>query len=82
MRKIKGIILGTVMASLLGGAVHAADNVKIAFIDPLSGGFAATGEDGLAQYRFAAEELVNKNGGVLGGAKFEIVPFDNKISPK
>ncbi len=82
MSKFKGMILGTVVAGLLGGAVHAADSVKIAFIDPLSGGFAATGEDGLAQYRFAAEELVNKNGGVLGGAKFEIVPFDNKISPK
>ncbi|MFC3118088.1 ABC transporter substrate-binding protein [Jhaorihella thermophila] len=57
-------------------------NIKIAFIDPLSGPFAATGTDGLHQYEFAAEELVNKKGGVLGGKKFEIVPFDNKISPK
>ncbi len=70
------------MAGMLTSTAIAADNIKIAFIDPLSGGFAATGQDGLAQYRFAAEELVNKTGGVLGGTKFEIVPFDNKISPK
>ena len=52
------------------------------FIDPLSGPFAATGNQGLAQYKFAAEELVNKQGGVLDGQNFEIVAFDNKISPK
>ena len=59
-----------------------AENVKIAFIDPLSGPFASTGTNGLHQYEFAAEALVNANGGVLGGQKFEIVGFDNKISPK
>ena len=59
-----------------------AENVKIAFIDPLSGPFASTGTNGLHQYEFAAETLVNANGGVLGGQKFEIVGFDNKISPK
>ena len=59
-----------------------AENVKIAFIDPLSGPFASTGTNGLHQYEFAAEMLVNANGGVLGGQKFEIVGFDNKISPK
>jgi branched-chain amino acid transport system substrate-binding protein len=36
----------------------------------------------LHQYEFAADELVNKKGGVLGGDMFEIVAFDNKISPK
>ena len=82
MSKIKGMILGTVMAGLLGGAVHAADSVKIAFIDPLSGPFATTGTNGLAEWKFAAEKLVNEQGGVLGGRNFEIVAFDNKISPK
>jgi len=70
------------MAGLLGGAVHAADSVKIAFIDPLSGPFATTGTNGLAEWKFAAEKLVNEQGGVLGGRNFEIVAFDNKISPK
>ena len=59
-----------------------AESIKIAFIDPLSGPFAATGAQGLAQYEFAAKTLVNDKGGVLDGRTFEIVPFDNKISPK
>ncbi|TYO84647.1 branched-chain amino acid ABC transporter substrate-binding protein [Oceanicella actignis] len=69
-------------AGLAAGAATAADNVRIAFIDPLSGPFASTGTNGLHQFEFAAEKLVNEKGGVLGGRKFEIVPFDNKISPK
>ena len=80
----------TKLLSALAGAVALAAvtattgfaQVKIAFIDPLSGPFAATGEDGLSQFRFTADRLVNEKGGVLGGQKFEIVPFDNKISPK
>ncbi|MEM8688068.1 MAG: branched-chain amino acid ABC transporter substrate-binding protein [Pseudomonadota bacterium] len=82
MRTLTGLILGALIALSSAVAAWAADTVKIAFIDPLSGPFAATGEQGLVHYQFAAEELVNKKGGVLGGKKFEIVPFDNKISPK
>ena len=76
--------LGAVSAlSLIVGATAAfADNIKIAFIDPLSGPFASTGTNGLHQYEFAADYMVNANGGVLGGDTFEIVAFDNKISPK
>ncbi|MEL7154860.1 MAG: branched-chain amino acid ABC transporter substrate-binding protein, partial [Pseudomonadota bacterium] len=58
------------------------ENIKIAFIDPLSGPFAGTGTNGLHQFEFAAETLVNSQGGVLDGDNFEIVAFDNKISPK
>lgn len=82
MRKLTGLLLATAVAVAASGAAWAADAVKIAFIDPLSGPFAATGKQGLSQYKFAADELVNKNGGVLGGKMFEIVEFDNKISPK
>ena len=76
--------LGAVSAlSLIVGATAAfADNIKIAFIDPLSGPFASTGTNGLHQYQFAADHMVNEKGGVLDGQNFEIVPFDNKISPK
>ncbi|MEM8751890.1 MAG: branched-chain amino acid ABC transporter substrate-binding protein [Pseudomonadota bacterium] len=70
----------TVSAGAALSAGHEA--VKIAFIDPLSGPFAATGTNGLHQFEFAAEKLVNEGGGVLGGKPFEIVAFDNKISPK
>jgi branched-chain amino acid transport system substrate-binding protein len=59
----------------------AADPVRVAFIDPLSGPFAAVGASGLKQFQFIANEI-NKSGGVLGGRKIEVLPFDNKISPK
>jgi branched-chain amino acid transport system substrate-binding protein len=59
----------------------AADPVRIAFIDPLSGPFAAVGASGLKQFQFIANEI-NKSGGVLGGRKLEVIGFDNKISPK
>ncbi|MBO6824783.1 MAG: branched-chain amino acid ABC transporter substrate-binding protein [Sneathiella sp.] len=75
-------VAGAVFATMSAFSVQAADVVKIGFIDPLSGPFASTGTNGLAQYQFAAEELVNKKGGILDGVKFEIVPYDNKISPK
>ncbi|PIE13522.1 MAG: branched-chain amino acid ABC transporter substrate-binding protein [Rhodobacterales bacterium] len=81
MNFIKKLLLGAAVAAL-GATSAIAENVKIAFIDPLSGPFAATGAEGLALYKFAAEELVNKKGGVLGGQKLEVVGFDNKISPK
>jgi branched-chain amino acid transport system substrate-binding protein len=82
MNKTVTIFLGAAMLLFGTLTASAAETVKIAFIDPLSGPFAATGYQGLAHYQFAAEELVNKKGGVLDGKKFEIVPFDNKISPK
>ena len=80
MKKLTGLLLGVAIAGLSATASFA-DTIKIAFIDPLSGPFAATGQQGLAQYEFAVAELVNKNGGVLG-KEFEIVAFDNKIRPK
>ena len=78
------ITLGVAAALTLtvSALASAADPVKIAFIDPLSGPFAGTGVNGLHQYEFAADQLVNAEGGVLDGDLFEIVAFDNKISPK
>jgi branched-chain amino acid transport system substrate-binding protein len=82
MRRTTRLGISAALALAIGAGAAFAENVKIAFIDPLSGPFAATGSNGLHQYEFAAEELVNKKGGVLGGQMFEMVPFDNKISPK
>src|SRR5712671_5762438 len=58
-----------------------ADSVKMAFIAPLSGTFALTFEEQLKQFRAAADE-VNAAGGVLGGKRIEILPFDNKGTPQ
>ena len=82
MRTTVRVFAAAFAVAVVGAAASAQDAIKIAFIDPLSGPFATTGKQGLAQYEFAAETLVNAEGGVLGGRNFEIVPFDNKISPK
>jgi branched-chain amino acid transport system substrate-binding protein len=68
--------IGTVLPQ-----AHAADTIRIAFIDPLTGPFATTGESGLHSFEFAVEQ-VNEQGGVLGGRHLEMVPLDNQVSPK
>ncbi len=82
MRKSIKLGVSAALALSVSAAAAFADNIKIAFIDPLSGPFASTGTNGLHQFEFAADYMVNQNGGVLDGQNFEIVPFDNKISPK
>src|SRR6202045_2433755 len=58
----------------------AQDSVRIAYIDPLSGGGASIGEVGLKTFQFMADE-VNAKGGIQG-KKVEIVPLDNKPNPQ
>ncbi|MFK7753125.1 MAG: branched-chain amino acid ABC transporter substrate-binding protein [Sedimentitalea sp.] len=82
MRSTTKFGLGAALAFSLSATASFAEDIKIAFIDPLSGPFASTGTNGLHQFQFAADYLINQNGGVLGGKTFEIVAFDNKISPK
>jgi branched-chain amino acid transport system substrate-binding protein len=82
MRKTFRQIAIAAVAASIGSLAVAADNVKIAFIDPLSGPFATTGSNGLKLFEFGADYLINQKGGVLGGRDMEIVAFDNKISPK
>ncbi|MBK9133431.1 MAG: branched-chain amino acid ABC transporter substrate-binding protein [Betaproteobacteria bacterium] len=55
--------------------------VKIAYVDPLSGGGATVGEHGLKHLQFLVEQI-NARGGVLGGQKLEAVAYDNKGSPQ
>lgn len=82
MRKSIKLGVSAALAMAITATAGFAENIKIAFIDPLSGPFATTGTNGLAEWTFAAEELVNKQGGVLGGTNFEVVAFDNKMSGK
>ena len=67
-------------AAALVSFAAAAQTIKVAYIDPLSGPFAQTGEQGLAEFRFAVERI--NASGILGKYKFEVVPFDNKVSPQ
>ncbi len=82
MRNSIKLGVGAALALTVSSAAVMADNIKIAFIDPLSGPFASTGTNGLHQFEFAADYIVNDKGGVLDGDTFEVIGFDNKISPK
>src|SRR5882672_1386467 len=61
-------------------SASAQETVKIAYVDPLSGGGASIGEVGLKTLQFMADEI-NAKGGVLG-KKLEIVGYDNKLNPQ
>ena len=70
-----------VLAAMVAGAGSAARaQIKMVYIDPLSGLMAATGDHGLRELRFAADRI-NERGGILG-QKIEIVAMDNKLSPQ
>ncbi|MBU1193358.1 MAG: branched-chain amino acid ABC transporter substrate-binding protein [Proteobacteria bacterium] len=78
---LKSLIGMVCFAMMAAASAMASDTVKIAYIDPLSGPFAAVGDSGYRHFQYNAE-LINAKGGVLGGKKLEIVAFDNKISAK
>jgi len=67
-------------AALLLGVSAAQAQLKIAYIDPLSGSFANVGEAGLKHFQAMAEEINAKGG--INGQKVEILGFDNKVSPQ
>jgi branched-chain amino acid transport system substrate-binding protein len=60
--------------------LHAEETIRIAVIDPLSGGGALVGDQNLKTFQFVADEI-NAAGGAAG-KKIEIVPFDNKANPQ
>ncbi len=77
-RKLIAVLGAACALSLSQGA---AAQIKIAYIDPLTGAFAGIGEFGLKSFTAIVEDI-NAKGGVLGGQKFELVAMDNKASPE
>jgi branched-chain amino acid transport system substrate-binding protein len=73
-----------VAASLMTGsatlAMAQSDSIKIAYIEPLSGGGASVGDGGLKHFQFFAEQI-NASGGI-NGKKLEILALDNKTNPQ
>lgn len=61
-------------------ALAQSGTVRIAWMDPLSGMMAPLGQNQLRSWQYAAE-LANKEKWA-GDVKFEIVSFDNKLSPQ
>jgi branched-chain amino acid transport system substrate-binding protein len=74
-RSIAG--LGLTVA-LLAGPVAA--DVKVAFIDPLSGGAASTGILAQKTHQFYID-AINAAGGI-NGEKIELLSYDNKVNPQ
>lgn len=52
---------------------------RIAYIDPLSGPFAAVGELMLMHLKYAVDDI-NARGGLPGGRKLELIQLDSKLS--
>jgi branched-chain amino acid transport system substrate-binding protein len=70
---------GAAAAAILAAvSSFAAENIKIAVIDPLSGPFANVGE-AMVRYTQLAADAINARG---GSAKFEIIALDSKSSPQ
>lgn len=78
MRHALGMaILGCLMA--FAAPARAADPIRLAYVDPLSGAFAQQGDASLKMFAYVIDRL-NARGGALG-RKFELVPYDSKLQP-
>ena len=66
--------------SIAFAAGTAAADVKIAFIDPLSGGAASTGILAQKTHQFYID-AINAAGGI-NGEKIELLSYDNKVNPQ
>jgi branched-chain amino acid transport system substrate-binding protein len=74
---------GAVLFGLLAttSLARADETIRIAYIDPLSGPLAETGQLGEQHFRFAIDR-VNAAQAAGPGRKFELVPMDNEVSPE
>src|SRR6266496_2532823 len=79
MRASKFVAPGLLLVAALLTAPASAD-VKVAFIDPLSGGGAATGILAQKTHQFYID-AINAAGGV-NGEKIALLSFDNKVNPQ
>lgn len=75
--KVAGIAAAALM---LWPNMVKAETIRIAFIDPLSGTFAALGENELRSFQLIGD-IANENKWA-DGYNFEFVGFDNKASPQ
>lgn len=80
MIRLRPLCAGVALLAAIGSGTAAADTVKIAFIDPLSGLMAPVGQNQLKSWQYVADIANQKDWG--GGHKFEVVGFDNKLSPQ
>jgi branched-chain amino acid transport system substrate-binding protein len=72
------ITAAALVACSMGVHAQKGETVKIAHIDPLSGLMGPVGSNQLKSFQFFADKFSKTN---PAGVKFEIVSFDNKLSP-
>ncbi len=75
LRGLMSVIIGT--SIFVSVPLFAQDVVKIGFIGPMK---SLVGKE-LAQGAQIAVEMVNANGGILGGKRIELVSFDTNFQP-
>lgn len=80
MKTLSALVCSLTFVALHALPLQAQEPIKVAYIDPLSGPFSATGYNSYTQIEFAFEELVNKSGGLLGGRPIELIALDNRNS--
>ena len=76
---VRALSAAAVLA-LAAGAAHAqkGETVKLAYIDALSGLMGPVGQNQVKTFQFLGEKFNKSN---PAGVKFEVVTFDNKLSP-
>jgi branched-chain amino acid transport system substrate-binding protein len=77
IRRFSLAVAGVTLLATLGA--HAAEPLRIATIQPLSGPFALQGEEIAKQLKAMAERF-NAKGGIFDGRKIEIVALDGKAT--
>lgn len=77
---VKASAYAVVAALGLSAAATHAQNVKVAFIEGLSGPFGGVGQNQLNHFQYAAEQFSGKTAN--SGVTVQIVPMDSKGSPQ
>jgi branched-chain amino acid transport system substrate-binding protein len=78
--QFRPLLLALSIASAFTTPLAFAENVKIAFIDPLSGPFAPVGQNILKSFQMISD--ISNQGKWAGDNTIEVVGFDNKGSPQ
>ncbi len=78
--RIRPMLVAAALAAAFAAPLAQAENVRIAFIDPLSGPFAPVGQNLLKSFQLVAD-VANRDKW-SAGRTFEVVGFDNKASPQ
>jgi branched-chain amino acid transport system substrate-binding protein len=80
MKKLRSLLSGATAFIALASSVASAETVTIALIDPLSGMMGSLGANELKTWQYVAEVANQQDWS--GGPKFEVVGFDDKLSPQ